>query len=689
MGNTTTISNEELEYYCNVFVLCAGGTINMSGNTECKPGDGVGKALQKLESKIGKMGIEYSFTSIFDRPPDSSNVGENEWSVIVNSIEEIIIEKERIEKKLLNCGIKREVGGVVVAHGTDTLHITSLVVALEFAIKHLTVPVVFTASYATIETPKSDAANNLLKSIYCAKERFNRKENLEPGVYVLIGEDIHLASRITKVSTLPNDDNKYFYSFPSPIGQITEKRGTVHFKIDMSYAAGLTVGIQDVCDFDLENRKPWGIVEHIYMDSLAPKSILEDFERRIHFYRSNEEYNERSIGVVLQGDFTRNANLQELALVIKKICSEKVVVLLGSKRSYDKVKDMVGSNYLGLIPKSLSHMKARIKLAWLLRSEFSPESIINLMETNIAGEVFQTDILPEWIRFESFKNYLGYTDVVIAYPNIHSKVIEDAIKRLLSVDNHRRELYLYGFGDGHFPAVNNSIATLVKQFVYKHWKQTLELDEKASLHKVIETLNCYVGNHMEQLSAYFIDRFDALEEKDFIAKIKAQVISKLIQEKRRELLQNVTSFFVTFASKDCTISIPDERLSTIMSSVVNELEIIPADAEIDGRIKGIVCEIASNESQTLRVFRTLAMHYPDPISMRIMKDSIMEASENMRWIGYAVDKGIKVISKTIAVKSKSNIARYEIGNMLLVLGVDSDLARGYRFEFFRPKRDLF
>ena len=64
---------------------------------------------------------------------------------------------------------------------------------------------------------------------------------------------------------------------------------------------------------------------------------------------------------------------------------------------------------------------------------------------------------------------------------------------------------------------------------------------------------------MEQLSAYFIDRFDALEEKDFIAKIKAQVISKLIQEKRRELLQNVTSFFVTFASKDCIqtiISIP-------------------------------------------------------------------------------------------------------------------------------------
>ena len=685
---SNNISEEDIRYYCSVIVLCAGGTINMIGKTECKPGGGVGKALSTIEDKLEKMGISYRFENIFDRPPDSSNVGEDEWKKIIDSIKEVIEKKEEIRKRLLNNGIKCEVGGVVVAHGTDTLHITTLVVALEFALSKLTLPVVFTASYATMDAPNSDAPDNLLKSLFCAKERFNRQENLVPGIYVIIGSDIHLASRLTKVCTMPNDESKYFYSFPSPVGQISsDKSNSFHFRFNSNFLSGLTSAIK-LDRTEVSNEKPWGIVEHVYFDALVPIIVVEDLVRRIHHYQSHKENHGRSLGVVIQGDFSNNKNFIGIAKQIQALCSENVVVLIGSKQSYEKLiaKPGIASDYLSLIPKSMSHLKAKIKLGWLLKSNLPAKRIRELMETNIAGEVFQTEMLPEWIRFEAFHNYTGKTEVVIAYPNIHPRVLQDAVDRLLSNHKVGCKLYLYGFGDGHFPAANSSIAQLVKNFTRMHWDRELNVSDNASLAEITERLNQYVQDNASRLTSFFTERFDLPSENTYLNKVQAFVYSELCKVKRKELSEKVFGFFIPLREDpSIKISDPDNQLRVLTNTLIGSIKVEPEPCELESRVREILDEVDHEASRMKRMFLFLSNHYPTPISKRILKEAVMESNENMQIIGTAIDNHISVIVKTLAVKSPSNIARYEIGNMLMVLGADSDITKGYKSDYFFPK----
>ena len=688
MQKTNTISEEEINYFCSVIVLCAGGTINMSGKTECKPGGGVGKALSSIDDKLDKMGITYKFENIFNRPPDSSNVGEDEWTTIIEKIREVVNKKEAIRNKLLNNGIKREVGGVVVAHGTDTLHITTLVVALEFALSKLTLPIVFTASYATMDAPNSDAPDNLMKSMFCAKERFNRAENLVPGVYVIIGSDIHLASRLTKVCTMPNDESKYFYSFPSPVGQISsDKSNSFHFRFNSNFLSGLTSAIK-LEKSEFPNNKPWGIVEHIYLDALVPIIVVEDLVRRIHHYQSHKENQGRSLGIVIQGDFSNNRSFLRIAEKIQVLCNEGVVVLIGSKQSYEKLftEARIESDCLCLIPKSMSHLKAKIKLGWLLKSDLSAKRIKELMETNIAGEVFQTEMLPEWIRFEAFHNYTGKTEVVIAYPNIHPRVLQDAVDRLLLNHTADCKLYLYGFGDGHFPAANASIAQLVRDFTRKHWGTELCISEDASIADITASLNQYVQANSSLLESFFTERFDLPSENAYRNKIRAFVYSELCQIKRKELSEKVYGFFIPLREDpSIKISDPENQLRVLTNTLIGSIKVEPDRSELENRVREILDEVDPDLSRIKRMFAFLSKHYPTPLSKRILKEAVMESNENMRILGVAIDSHIGVIMKTLAVKSPSNIARYEIGNMLMLLGVDSDITKGYKSDFFFPK----
>jgi hypothetical protein len=62
------------------------------------------------------------------------------------------------------------------------------------------------------------------------------EETLPPGVYVLIGEELHLASRISKLYTKPNSEGKYFFSFPAPVAFVSsEGEYSFHLQFDRDY----------------------------------------------------------------------------------------------------------------------------------------------------------------------------------------------------------------------------------------------------------------------------------------------------------------------------------------------------------------------------------------------------------------------------------------------------------------------
>lgn len=684
------LTKSDLEYYRSVIVICAGGTINMSGLEQRKPSDGVARALSSISGKLAKADVSFVYDEpLFDRPPDSSNIGENEWKTILQRIDSIIERKKTISKRLLDSGIKAECGGVVIAHGTDTLHITSLVIALEMTTRRLQFPIVFTASHSTLDDPHSDAAGNLHKSIFIAKERFNYEANLPAGVYVLIGQEIHLASRLTKVYTMPNSDGKYFYSFPSPVGQVSSAPGGNYryrvsevflhelLKMDKSAIAGL------------DQTKPWGIVEHLYLDRFVNVDVVSDYKRRVNTYKSIKDLENRSMGLVIQGDFKNNTSFDEIAEELKQIEDMGVIICLGSKQTYCSLKKHRNYSKLVLIPKSLSHQKAKIKLGWLLKNSISTDRVIELMSKNLAGEVFQTDYLPEWINFETFHNCSQGAEVVIAYPDIHPSVLEDAILRLNSSHslNGRRELFLYGFGDGHYPTVNLSIAEIVKQYLNSLQGFDYQIATGASLEVILSSVIDYISNNKEVVLNHLLGKYDLASWTVLEEKMKHFVYRDEVEKATAKISARIKSSFIKLRDDgDAYIDLSSSDLDSISEFARSKVKIRINDSIVAKRLLDFRKEYEESSNKMKGALNYIASNFPIIIAQRLIKDALMECNKNMSIIGHATDDKIVVHLKTLAVKSKTDSLKYEIGNMFMLLGADSDKTKGIKNEIFIQRK---
>lgn len=120
---------------------------------------------------------------------DSGSIGPDHWFQIATSV-----------KKLIN---DKEVAGVVVAHGTDTLHYTSS--ALSFFLRDLGKPVVLTYAQRSIDRASSDAELNLKCAAKFALSNV-------AGVYVVGHADLNdnychalLGTKVRKLHTSRRD----------------------------------------------------------------------------------------------------------------------------------------------------------------------------------------------------------------------------------------------------------------------------------------------------------------------------------------------------------------------------------------------------------------------------------------------------------------------------------------------------
>jgi L-asparaginase/Glu-tRNA(Gln) amidotransferase subunit D len=94
----------------------------------------------------------------------SENIVPEDWSALA---------------RLIDRHVREGVGGIVVAHGTDTLVYTAC--ALHWLLKGVPVPVVLTASRIPLEARRSDAARNVAHALRVAQCR------RRPGVWICFG----------------------------------------------------------------------------------------------------------------------------------------------------------------------------------------------------------------------------------------------------------------------------------------------------------------------------------------------------------------------------------------------------------------------------------------------------------------------------------------------------------------------
>jgi glutamyl-tRNA(Gln) amidotransferase subunit D len=285
----------------------------------------------------------------------SENVGPEHWKRIA----------EEVSQKL-NSGVD----GIVISHGTDTMHYTSA--ALSYALQNLPIPVLLVGAQRSSDRPSSDAATNLTGAVaIAAKATF-------AAVGIVMHHDIsdHLiiAHRGTRVRKCHSSERGAFQSINSPyLAQYNVKT------LQVESITG-TVPSRD------KDRKP------------VVTTQFDDRAALIKFYPGFDPWTIETIvsngirGIILEGTGLGHVS-KNCYPAIKKTIKENIPIFMTSQTIWGRVDMNVyytGRDLLALGVTPLDDMlseTALVKLMWTLPQTRSIDEIRNLMLKPIAGDM--------------------------------------------------------------------------------------------------------------------------------------------------------------------------------------------------------------------------------------------------------------------------------------------------------------
>lgn len=185
-------------------------TVNQNDQSKIRPqialiGTG-GTIASKVDYRTGGVSAVLSASEIYDSVPELKNYASIEPEVLLNKYSENLSPADWtiIATKIKEKVVSGKYQGILVSHGTDTMHYTAS--ALSFALQNLPIPVVLVGSQRSSDRPSSDAALNLIGATI-----FAVKSDLA-GVFVSMhaspSDDViacHLGTRVRKNHTSRRD----------------------------------------------------------------------------------------------------------------------------------------------------------------------------------------------------------------------------------------------------------------------------------------------------------------------------------------------------------------------------------------------------------------------------------------------------------------------------------------------------
>ncbi len=255
--------------------------------------------------------------------------------------------------------------GIIVTHGTDTMHYTAC--ALAFALEDLPVPVILVGSQRSSDRASSDGSMNLI----CAAQFLAKTDFGEVAVCMHASENddycfIHQACKVRKMHTSRRDAFKPVNSLPwvlvSPEGEIRfftqdyRKKGTTELKVRPNFEdkVALLKSYPDmepaIIDFYTKNGYKGLVLEGTGLGHV-PSYLIESLEKflkkgivvmtsqcisgriNMNVYSTGRRLEE--LGVIQGGDI-----LPETAYI-------KLAWLLGNYKDSEEVKKLMGENLRG------------------------------------------------------------------------------------------------------------------------------------------------------------------------------------------------------------------------------------------------------------------------------------------------------------------------------------------------------
>ena len=341
--------NDEDSSLPKILLLSTGGTI-----------------ASKVDYRTGAVTPALTAADFNDAVPEITNIANVDTEVLFSEYSENLQPEHWFEiATRLDSLAKSDYMGIIIAHGTDTMHYTSSF--LSFALSGFPIPVALVGSQRSSDRPSSDAAVNLI-----AATKFLTKANTN-GIFVVMHND-------------SNDDTVVCHKGTRVRKNHTSKRGAFE-----------TVG-DDPAFIITENNIEKNMNDDFFKnEKYDPKLNLD---AKVALVKYHPGYDPRQIkdladlgfgAIIFEGtglghigktmyDVIRDAKEQGLFLGMTSQCLD------GSVRMtvYDSGRDLLD---LGIVPlENMIPETALVKAMWAYGNSTNSEEIESLMLRNIASE---------------------------------------------------------------------------------------------------------------------------------------------------------------------------------------------------------------------------------------------------------------------------------------------------------------
>ncbi|MEX0569445.1 MAG: Glu-tRNA(Gln) amidotransferase subunit GatD [Candidatus Njordarchaeota archaeon] len=339
-----------------------------------------GTIASKVEYSTGAIAPAFSPEELSYAIPEIFDLAKINTRELINIFSENMMPEHwiniatNIEKEFHN-----DARGIIVTHGTDTLHFTASAIA--FMLENLPGPIVFTGAMRSSDRPASDAAVNMISSV-----RFATSSSVGESVIVMHANPddtscfAHRSVRCIKLHSCRRDA---FRSIGiSPIALINNKK--------ISYLTNEFIPISTNKDDLLSNPVFENKTALVYIYPGFPSEILETLID--HKFR----------GIVLVGTGLGHTP-DSLMPVIRRGIQESIIIVMTTQCLWGGVFMNVyetGRKLLriGVIPAHtmLPHV-AYVKLGWLLGQGISKQDILELIQKDLRGEFVQKEKVDSFV----------------------------------------------------------------------------------------------------------------------------------------------------------------------------------------------------------------------------------------------------------------------------------------------------
>ena len=337
-----------------------------------------GTIASKVDYRTGGVASRFKPEEILAMFPELKEIANFESRLIANTFsEDVRFAHYNVMAREIAKEIKRNADGIIVTHGTDTMHYTSA--ALSFMLENLPVPVILVGSQRSSDRGSSDSALNLLSAAYfIANSEFT-------GVGICMHENL--------------SDNSCLILPGTKTRKMHTSRRDAFRAINAAPIARVNFGEKNVSLIAEPQEKPKG--------NLKLRPIKDDLKIGILKARPNLFADEiksysKFDGLIIEGTglgqlsvthFDEHTGENARILAELESLARKIPVVMTSQAIHGRVQMNVystGRNLqkAGIIGhlNDLTPETAFIKLAWLL-SNYDIKESKEMMTQNLRGEI--------------------------------------------------------------------------------------------------------------------------------------------------------------------------------------------------------------------------------------------------------------------------------------------------------------